>query len=362
MGISEQHSNSSYYGMQKQGVGVVNAGTRRPCWPCCATRLCLMSPFPCEQSGVPACTPFPTNGEGWGRGSRAPFPHIWGGMAKGREVLGAAYLHATPFHAKGEGWSWGWEGEEGGSGGRGDTERRGDVPSCAPLPREWGREGRWPASCAPFRTYGVSQTREKGRGGGQHGEVGRSAFARHLSAQTGLRGQGGRGGADTECPVHPPSMQMGKGGGQMARGKGWDQRWHALVRTPSARMGKGGARERGAVACPCAHSFCVNTNGGQGERERGVAALCAPSVRMGGMDKGEGRARGNGENRQRRDRVLHVNGTHGGRGQDGMEYPHVLPFCTNKVARTGGKGKEGGEVMEGTLFAHPILYELGGTQ
>ncbi|KAH8983735.1 hypothetical protein EDB92DRAFT_1819365 [Lactarius akahatsu] len=189
---------------------------------------------------MPACTPFPVNGEGWGRGSRAPFLHVWGGVAKGREVPGAVYLHATPFCANGEGWSWGWralrEGEEGGSGSEGDVERWGDVPSCAPLPHEWGREERWPASCAPFHTYGALWTREKGWGGGQHGE----------GCMDKVEGVGPMWSA----PMCPPSAQMGKGGGQRAlvppfpheyggtaRGKGWDQRRHALVCTLLCKCG-----------------------------------------------------------------------------------------------------------------------------
>ncbi|KAH9021559.1 hypothetical protein EDB85DRAFT_2188607 [Lactarius pseudohatsudake] len=251
-------------------------------------------------------------GEGKGRGmpSRASIPRVRGGKGRcqgqwGRE---AACPRAPPVRTNGEGWA-------------GDR-----MPPCCTYGVAWPRgkgyrgrrarvhpfrangEGRggWPASRAPFRVYGAVRTRGKGQGRSRHGDVGRPAFARPLSARMGLRGQEGRGGADAEwwgkCPC--ATLPRERGGADEGEGRAREAEGRQALCAPYLRAkgvatvnaGKGWgdlpscaplcARCRGKGRRPAllrslsVHTQSVQGKGG-GSFYRGGSNTCLPRQRRG---------------------------------------------------------------------------------
>ncbi|KAH9037603.1 hypothetical protein EDB85DRAFT_1888297 [Lactarius pseudohatsudake] len=271
--------------LRKRGAGVVNAGTWRLHWSCCSTQLGLVCPF-LHEWGVMG---WGGKGRCWGNGRgssmplHTPLPREWG--RGGGEVLGAVCLCAPLLcewgrvelgvacphvpHAdrvvwpRGKGGAgggmpvctplpreWGLksggpgvaplcapflrkqggakrEGEEGRGRGRGDTERQSGVPLCAPF-RMNGREGGWPASCAPFHVYGVVWTRGKEWGQSQCGEMGQWALcAPYLHAKGAAAVNAGERGHRAfpfrrewgveGCPLLYRKLLYGNGGGKGGR-------------------------------------------------------------------------------------------------------------------------------------------------
>ncbi|KAH9051356.1 hypothetical protein EDB83DRAFT_2316843 [Lactarius deliciosus] len=288
--------------------------------------LGLVRPFPRERGGVPMCTPICVNGEGWGRGWRAlayPLP----------------------------------------------------VPVCTPSARmgKGGTEGGVPSR----RAYGVARRREKGGAGGyvhpfctnreegrewERGrcrEAGRCALiASPFRANGEWRGRGWRALA---CPLSARTGQRGQGKWE-AEG---DREGRRAFMRPSTRMGKGGAGD----SVPLCPPFRANRAGRpRGKRWDWRCALVRPA-RMGHMGEGEvtgetvrlprgwgGADRGGGQC--------------GGRGSRGATYPGLrangaagdASSFRRKWAEMGGRRGWEGEGREEKDFAHPILYESGGTQ
>ncbi|KAH9025734.1 hypothetical protein EDB85DRAFT_1981652, partial [Lactarius pseudohatsudake] len=266
--------------------------------------------------------------------------------------------------------------------------RRGEgaaCPSCAPLPRKWGRGREWRTLACTLpahtgrralvpplprewaRVLGVACPHVKGGGQGGRGGAG---------------GNGERGGV----PLCALSVAKGEREGPGATGKGGDV-------TPSARMGKGG----GDVSS----RKWEGTGREEGERAVAGALMRTPSVRMGGADRGNGRGqrRGTADPRAppfRANRAAACpcaalprewdGGTWGdGRGPEGgTACPRAPHFYANGVARTGrrvgggipscalsscahflrsngaavnaGEGEEGGRLT----LVHPSAHERGG--
>ncbi|KAH9019389.1 hypothetical protein EDB85DRAFT_1896674 [Lactarius pseudohatsudake] len=257
----------------------------------------------------------------WGKGgaSHAPFPRVRGGAAKGEGMPGAAcewgrvepgvacprdpraYGVARP---RGKGRGGGVprvpggakrEGEEGG----GDAERRGGVPSCAPLPREWGREG--PGSgvphVPPFRANGVVR-RGKGK------RAGRSALVVPLPREWGREGRG------VVCPCVSPfrasclrTPPVPREWGGTAKGEGRGRGVACLACPLSARTGRRSGEREAAALCALPREWgrkgpggrvpsCAPFPGGAAKWEgegRGPRALVCPlSARMGCHGQGKG--------------------------------------------------------------------------
>ncbi|KAH9011749.1 hypothetical protein EDB85DRAFT_2225552, partial [Lactarius pseudohatsudake] len=241
------------------------------------------------------CAPFRANGEGWARvwraraygaaggvvPSRASIPRAWGGTTQGRRGGAGGGVPACTLSARmGEGGAWGGvpsrspRGRGGNGRCRGNGERGrhalarppsarmgkgggagvapsrasiprvragvaqekgragGGMPSCTPLPREWGRVR--PGVCprvSPSRAYGA------GRGGvGGDGERGRHALAHPLPRKWGRVGPG------AACPRVPPSRTY-RGA---ANGEGW-RRVACFRMLPSCAYGA--ARPKGKGRC-----------------------------------------------------------------------------------------------------------------
>ncbi|KAH9017898.1 hypothetical protein EDB85DRAFT_1897444 [Lactarius pseudohatsudake] len=223
-------------------------------------------------------------------------------------------------------------------------------PSHAPFPHVQGGaakgEGGWRALvCA----------NGKGGAGGRCGQGERVTPGDGMHLCTLPSMQMGNGGAGGGVPLHAPSAWPGgKGRWRRRQGEG------AGPRAPFRANG-----ERGVVVCPCAHSFHANGNGKGGPRREGESGSgggqpsCAPSVRMGGVDKEEGRAGGTGRIggsvTMRRTRMGHMGE---GEGMGGTGCPCAPPFHVNKVVQTGGKGQEG-ERGRHALMCPPFLHTKG---
>ncbi|KAH9011976.1 hypothetical protein EDB83DRAFT_2322096 [Lactarius deliciosus] len=163
--------------------------------------------------------------------------------------------------------------------GEGPGAKGGGMPSCTPLPREWGRERlRVAFRILPFRAYRAPRPKEEGGGPG---------IACPLSARTGRAAEGG--GAGATCPRALPFCVRVRG-----YGKGGPQTTgHALVCPPSARTwwrgrkreGPGGGghrapeRKRGGqgVPLPMRLPICAQTEAGAqrgGLVPRGPRPVC----------------------------------------------------------------------------------------
>ncbi|KAH8996263.1 hypothetical protein EDB92DRAFT_1814281 [Lactarius akahatsu] len=241
--------------------------------------LGLVHPFPCEQGGVPACTPFHMNAltcpllahtgqrsqggrevpgsipvcntllREWGKGGarsgalHAPFPRARGGTAKGegmpgavckwgRVELGAACPRVPRTYgaaAKG-----GREGPGGrvlggakreGEEGRGDTERRGGVTLQG---TKGGRGDGETVDKGEGRAGGDGENRwQRDRAPHANGAQGGRGDGALPSAQMGWHRQGGKGeeGEGGGMPSCTPPLYRRRDGGQCGRGKrkgiGW---------------------------------------------------------------------------------------------------------------------------------------------
>ncbi|KAH8998379.1 hypothetical protein EDB86DRAFT_2828625 [Lactarius hatsudake] len=227
-------------------------------------------------------------GKGGVRWWHAPFLRVWGGATKG--VPGGVMPSCTPsWEGKGQGEReggssvpsyapllWEWAARPRGKGW--DQRRRGSVPSCAPIPREWRREAlRGETAAYPcahsFRVNGKGGAGERGRGG--------------------RRGQGaGRTGGDREkgqrCahtrPFHTArTWEKGRGG------------WCALVCCLSTRTRWHGQRVReGGSMPPFLHAKGRSVRGRE-RGGRGLTLVCPLSaLKWGGGQCGGKRRQGRG--------------------------------------------------------------------
>ncbi|KAH9028280.1 hypothetical protein EDB85DRAFT_1892574 [Lactarius pseudohatsudake] len=227
------------------------------------------------------------------------------------------------------------EGEEG----EGDAERRGGVPSCAPLPREWGREG--PGSgvphVPPFRANGVAR-RGKGKRAGQ------SALVVPLPREWGREGPRGRVPLCVPFPRVLPS--------------------HAPVPREWGGTAKGEGRGRGVACLACPLS--VRTGRRSGERE--AAALCALPREWGRKGPGGrvpsrapfpgGAAKWEGEGRGPRALVCPLSARMGCRGQGKGGRWHALVRPPSAQTWWRGRERREGPGGRGALCA-PYLRAKG---
>ncbi|KAH9043091.1 hypothetical protein EDB85DRAFT_2216332 [Lactarius pseudohatsudake] len=190
----------------------------------------------------------------------------WGGAAKG-EGRGRGCPASLP-RTRGKRWGRGWRREVGRAARtRGKGRVRCGVPPCAPLLREWGREGVACPHAPLLYVYRVGRPSGKGRGWGQR------ALVRPLPHEWGATDRGKREAAAAACP-HVPSFRanvaarMGEKGGpgrlrggghcvplicvrrgwrRSMRGKEGKRHWPALLRPlfDANEVGKGGGRRGG---------------------------------------------------------------------------------------------------------------------
>ncbi|KAH9159937.1 hypothetical protein EDB89DRAFT_1915365 [Lactarius sanguifluus] len=158
--------------------------------------------------------PFCANGEWWGRGWRAlTCPLWWRGQGKGEaEGNGERPSCALP-HEWGRGWDT-WDGQ----GGRGGTG--GGVPLCAPLPREWDREGEGGGALPLYAPSVRMGATDRGREGGGEGRGRKRAGRRPLPPHRAQRGAHEDKGHTMPATPRPPGPSLLPSALPCLRGRG----------------------------------------------------------------------------------------------------------------------------------------------
>ncbi|KAH8981949.1 hypothetical protein EDB86DRAFT_2834650 [Lactarius hatsudake] len=313
--------------------------------------------------------PFRANGEGWGQGSHAPFPRVRRGVPvctpSVRVEPGAVCTRiprtdgvARPMGREASGWR-----EEGRAGAGGEVERRGGVPSCTPLLREWERKGSGQRRMPLPRVRGGADKRE---GAGANVECPRGSRAIPLSAWPSGKGPG------AACPRAYPFCANGEGrgrgegaaartGGRERRGTGETRRTGGSVIVHRTRMDTWG-KGRGWGGVPSCAAFPHEQGVLEGKR-RGLTYVCPLSA----LEWGGGQCGGRGRRGRGRLTLVHpclrTKGAARDAGDGEGRRPVLLRPLFDANGKGGGDGRATGmggrEEREGT---HSILYKSGGMQ